>query len=118
LLISLTTVATTAWKHFYSLEAVAGYNPIAEYWLPLGFQDGAYLHTLIGCAYAYVSGYKAIIAGKTGLKHLQSAISIINKRLTAGGDDICSTGTLTVIAAVALLEVWTITNITSTPTSL
>lgn len=83
---------------------MAGCNPVAEYWIPLAFQDSALLHSLIGCADAYISGYRSINEGLRGLKHLQAAISIVNERIRAG-KDIMSSGTLTVIAGIAMLEV-------------
>ncbi|KAH8601794.1 hypothetical protein B0O99DRAFT_607473 [Bisporella sp. PMI_857] len=94
---------TTTWKHFYSLEEMAGYNPIAEYWMPLAFRDSAYIHSLIGCAEAYISSYKSVRDGSRALTHLQAAISIINHRLEEE-KDVVSIGTLTVIATIALLE--------------
>lgn len=77
---------------------------MAEYWLPLAFQDCAVLHSLIGCAQVYVSGYTTIKDGSRGLSHLNAAISIVNQRIMAG-NDIMSRGTFTVIAGIALLEV-------------
>lgn len=83
---------------------MAGSNPVAEYWLPLAFQDAALIHSLIGCADVHVSGYKSIEDELRGLKHLQAAISIISRRLT-GTKDATSCGTLTVVAGMAILEV-------------
>ncbi|KAF4633528.1 hypothetical protein G7Y89_g4592 [Cudoniella acicularis] len=100
-LLSYYTAAT--WKHFYSLEKAAGFNPMAEYWLPLAFQDAALLHSLIGCAEVYISGYKTVRDGLRGLRHLQAAISIVNQRLV-GGTEVVSSGTLAVTAGIAMLE--------------
>lgn len=77
---------------------------MAENWLPLAFQDSALLHFFIGCADAYVSGYSTIKDGLRGLRHLHAAISIVNQRLREG-KGIVSSGTLTVTAGIALLEV-------------
>jgi hypothetical protein len=96
--------ATTTWKIFYSLEKSAGFNPMVEYWLPLAFQDPAVLHSLIGCAEVYNSSYATIREGHRGSKHMNAAISIVNRRLVEG-KDILSSGTLIVIAGIAMLEV-------------
>jgi hypothetical protein len=77
---------------------------MAEYWLPLAFQDCALIHTFIGCADVYISGFATIQDGSRGLTHLSTAISIVNQRL-AGGNDIMPIGTVSVIAGIALLEV-------------
>ena len=77
---------------------------MTDYWLPLAFQDGALLHSLIGCAVVYASGYTTINNTARGLHHLHEAMSIVNERISTGSD-IMSSGTLTVIAGMALLEV-------------
>ncbi len=79
---------------------------MTEYWLPLAFQDPAVLHSLIGCAEVYDSGYASFRDGLKGSWHLHAAISIVNRRLKTG-KDIASSGTLTVTAGIAMLEVWT-----------
>jgi hypothetical protein len=72
--------------------------------MPLAFQDAALLHSLVGCAAVYISGYASIRDGLRGLTHLQAAISIINERLRTR-QDIMSRGTIPVIATIAMLEV-------------
>lgn len=104
IVLTLNSDTTTMWKHFYTLENLAGCNPMTDYWLPLAFQDGALLHSLIGCAVVYASGYTTINHRSRGLRHLHAAMSIVNQRISAG-KDIMSSGTLTVIAGMALLEV-------------
>ncbi|KFY38225.1 hypothetical protein V494_04482 [Pseudogymnoascus sp. VKM F-4513 (FW-928)] len=94
---------TTLWKNIYSLEGLVGCNPIAEYWLPIAFNDPALLHSFIGCADVYVSGYSTITDASRGLKHLQAAISIVNQRIMEH-TSVKSLGTLAVVAGIALLE--------------
>ena len=79
---------------------------MAEYWLPLAFHDCALIHCLIGCADVYVSGYTTIKDESRGLRHLTTAISIVNQRFI-DHKDLMSIGTLAVIAGIALLEVRT-----------
>ena len=77
---------------------------MVEYWLPLAFQDPALLHSFLGCAEVHISGYGTIKDGSAGSKHMHAAISMINKQLAAGVENV-SHGILAVIAGVALLEV-------------
>ncbi|KAG9233257.1 hypothetical protein BJ875DRAFT_52425 [Amylocarpus encephaloides] len=92
--------STTAWRQFYSIERLAGWNPVVEVWLPLAFKDPALIHTLIACSDSYVSG---AMTATYGLRHLYAAISIVNDRL-ATQRDLHASGTLTTIATIALLE--------------
>jgi hypothetical protein len=96
-------VATSIWKNIYSLENLANWNPMADYWLPIAFHDAALLHALIGCADVYASGYMTISDGQRGLRHMQTAISIVNKRLEY--PKTISSGTLVIVASLAMLEV-------------
>ncbi|KAH8648471.1 hypothetical protein BX600DRAFT_475314 [Xylariales sp. PMI_506] len=96
--------STHLWKTIYSLEDMAGCNPIVEYWLPLAFKDPALLHSLLGCADTYIFGYRTIHdGGARGFKHLHTAVSIINQRLSVS-QPAYSIATLAVVAAIALLE--------------
>ncbi|KIM96114.1 hypothetical protein OIDMADRAFT_183542, partial [Oidiodendron maius Zn] len=95
--------STTTWKYVYSLETLAGINPVSEYWIPLAFQDAALLHSLIGCAAVYISGYTSVRNGLKGLVHLQTAISIVNERLKTR-QDVMPRGIIPVIACIAILE--------------
>lgn len=75
------SVSTQLWGTLYTLEYLANVNPVYKFWLPLAFQDPALIHSLIGCADIYISGYKTIRKGGRGLRHLQASIVIVNLRL-------------------------------------
>ncbi|KAH8657946.1 hypothetical protein BX600DRAFT_514483 [Xylariales sp. PMI_506] len=97
--------STTMWKQFYTLERLAGSNPVTEYWLPLAFQDPALIHSYIGCADAYISGYASVTDRLRGLRHLQEAISIVNRRIVASEDAVSGgIATIVAIAGIAMLE--------------
>lgn len=104
-----TTDTDTVWKNFYTLEHLAGYNPVAEYWLHVAFKDAALIHVFIGCADAYSRGYDAIISGTKGLRHFYEAISLVNQRIQDISSTVSGT-TLAIIAALAMLEVFPITS--------
>jgi hypothetical protein len=104
-LIRLSPVSTTMWKQLYSLERLAGYNPVTEYWLPLAFRDEAVLHSFIGCAEAFAMGYKSFNDESRGLWHLQKAISIVNHRIVADGDSAVTGGTLIIVVGMAMVTV-------------
>ena len=83
---------------------MAGYNPVAEYWLYIAFEDPALIHIFIGCADVYTRGYSAIVSGTKGLRHFYEAISLVNRRLQDAYENVSET-TLAIIAALAMLEV-------------
>ncbi|KAK8004673.1 Protein of unknown function DUF3468 [Apiospora arundinis] len=93
----------TAWRNFYTLEDLAGSNPVSEFWIPRAFKDPALIHTFVGCAVAYAYGYHAIAFQNRGLRHLQDAISVVKRRLDIPGAKI-SSNTLVVVAGIAMLE--------------
>ncbi|KAK7946961.1 uncharacterized protein PG986_011282 [Apiospora aurea] len=95
--------AETAWRNFYTLEDLAGKNPVSEFWMPRAFQDPALIHTFVGCSVAHAYGYHAIAFQNRGLRHLQDAISVVKRRLDIPAATFSST-TLAVIAAIAMLE--------------
>ncbi len=94
----------TVWKDFYTIEDIAGYNPIADHWLPIAFQDPALMHIFIGCADASTSGYTTTSKTTRGLRHLHAAIVGINQRLRYP-PKVISVGTIGAVAALAMLEV-------------
>ncbi|KAI0969525.1 hypothetical protein F4678DRAFT_473744 [Xylaria arbuscula] len=91
------------WRDFYKLEATVGCNPMADFWMPLAFQDAALLHTFIGCADAWISGYgtERNVARET--RHLQETILIINDRLKSPTITV-SKETIAIVAGMALIE--------------
>ncbi|KAK7972494.1 hypothetical protein PG988_006628 [Apiospora saccharicola] len=93
----------TVWKNFYTLEDLAGSNPVSEFWIPRAFQDCALIHTFVGCSVAYAYGYHAIAFQNRGLRHLQDAISVVKSRLDIPEATLSST-TIAVIAGIAMLE--------------
>lgn len=93
------------WKNFYTLEDLAGSNPVSEFWIPRAFQDSALIHTFVGCSVAYAYGYHAIAFQNQGLRHLQDAIFVVKRRLDIPEATFSST-TLAVIAGIAMLEVY------------
>lgn len=75
-----------------------------QYWAPLAVQDGAFLHTLISCAAAYLRTPDFDPSREvTATKHLNHAISIVNQRIT--NTEAVSKGTLVIVATIAMLEV-------------
>ncbi|KAI1301032.1 hypothetical protein F5Y03DRAFT_217833 [Xylaria venustula] len=91
------------WRDFYKLEATVGCNPMADFWMPLAFQDAALLHTFIGCADAWISGYgtERNVARET--RHLQETILIVNDRLKSPTSTV-SKETIAIVAGMALIE--------------
>jgi hypothetical protein len=97
-------VGTVIWEQIYSIEKIAGYNPVTEYWFPLAFHDPGLLHCFIGCAYSYVSFNSNSRDGARGWKHMHEAITIVNQRLQVGKNAITG-GTIIIVVGMALLEV-------------
>ncbi|KAK6857437.1 hypothetical protein PG995_007624 [Apiospora arundinis] len=93
-----------SWRNFYTLEDLAGSNPVSEFWIPRAFKDSALIHTFVGCAVAHAYGYHAIAFQNRGLRHLQDAISVVKRRLDIP-EAAFSSNTLAVIAGIAMLEV-------------
>lgn len=94
---------TTGWKAFYSVEKYTSFNPMIDYWLEMAMSDSAFFHTLIGCADSYISpkGWKR--NRPATIKHLNEAISIVNKRIER--EEIPTDATLVVVATMACVEV-------------
>lgn len=80
---------------------------MVDYWLPMAFQDAALLHSFIGCADTYTSGYRTIRDNLRGLQHLDAAVSTIKQRL-ATPHNCVSHGTIATVAGLAMLEVRTL----------
>jgi hypothetical protein len=97
---------TTGWQKYYSIEKRTALNPITEYWISLVMVDDAFLHTIIGCADLHFSPGKAPQASLTTIKHLNAAISIVNKRIE--NNEIPTDATLVIVATMALMEVSTL----------
>jgi hypothetical protein len=93
---------TTVWTTLYSIEKHVNFNPMIEFWLPLTFHDGALLHALIGCADSFAARLSYFHERPISVKHLNEAISIVNKRIS----NACSVSdeTLVVIATIAIIE--------------
>ncbi|KAI1259718.1 hypothetical protein F5Y18DRAFT_408579, partial [Xylariaceae sp. FL1019] len=91
------------WKEFYKLEALVGFNPMADFWMPMAFQDPALLHTMIGCADAWITGYSTSRRPGREVMHLHQSISIVNERLQTTLD-LASEATIAIVAGMALLE--------------
>ncbi|KAJ5553818.1 hypothetical protein N7513_003777 [Penicillium frequentans] len=93
---------TTGWQKYYYIEKHTSFNPITEYWISLVMTDDAFLHTIIGCADLHFSPGKAPQASLTTIKHLNAAISIVNKRIVK--NEIPTDATLVIVATMALME--------------
>ncbi|KAI0160126.1 hypothetical protein GGR57DRAFT_520245 [Xylariaceae sp. FL1272] len=91
------------WKEFYKLEAFVGCNPMADFWMPMAFQDPALLHTMIGCADAWITGYSTSKRPGREVMHLHQSISIVNERLQTTMN-VASETTIAIVAGMALLE--------------
>ena len=76
---------------------------MTDYWLTLAMVDDAFLHTLIGCAESHFSTSKWTHDRLLTVKHLNEAISIVNRRIA--NIELLSEGTLVVIATIAIIEV-------------
>jgi len=80
------------------------WNPVREFWLPMAFQDPAFLHALIFCS----DGFGAIATGvkerPASVIHLRHAIRIVNERLSAPVPIITDT-TIVVVCSLAHTEV-------------
>ncbi|KAJ6109164.1 hypothetical protein N7486_001398 [Penicillium sp. IBT 16267x] len=96
---------TTGWQKYYYIEQHTAFNPITEYWISLVMVDDAFLHTILGCADLHFSPCKAPQASLTTIKHLNAAISIVNKRIE--NNEIPTDATLVIVATMALMEVRT-----------
>ncbi|KAJ5987488.1 hypothetical protein N7451_011853 [Penicillium sp. IBT 35674x] len=93
---------TTGWQKYYYIEKHTSFNPITEYWISLVLTDDAFLHTIIGCADLHFSPSKAPQASLTTIRHLNAAISIVNKRIA--NREIPTDATLVIVATMALME--------------
>ncbi|KAJ5917381.1 hypothetical protein N7466_010935 [Penicillium verhagenii] len=96
---------TSGWQKYYSIEKHTAFNPITEYWISLVMVDDAFLHTILGCADLHFFPGKAPQASLTTIKHLNAAISIVNKRIE--NNEIPTDATLVIVATMALMEVRT-----------
>ncbi|KAJ5578804.1 uncharacterized protein N7459_007768 [Penicillium hispanicum] len=93
---------TIGWKMFYSIEKHTIFNPMTEYWLSLAYRDAAFMHTIIGCAESHFAESPSYHDRPITVKHLNAAISIINRRLA--NSEVITDGTLVVIATMAMIE--------------
>ncbi|CRG91748.1 hypothetical protein PISL3812_08800 [Talaromyces islandicus] len=94
---------TSGWKSFYSIEKYADFNPI-DYWLPVAFRDGAFLHALLGCADSHIIGKSQSRAQNRlrAIRHLNAAISIVNRRIA--DLESVTDETLLIVATIAIIE--------------
>ncbi|KAJ6161193.1 hypothetical protein N7470_004589 [Penicillium chermesinum] len=93
---------TTGWKAFYTVEKYTSVNPMKQFWLEMALKDRAFFHTLLGCTCSYGSPKGRKRNSLATIKHLNAAISIVNKRIKR--DEIPSDTTLVVVATMACVE--------------
>lgn len=94
---------TTVWKSFYTIESLTSLNPMTDYWIPLAFNDDAFLHLLIGSADSHNTRCMHFEDRPIALRHMQKALSIMKIRIAtmrAVTDE-----TIAVIATLAFVEV-------------
>lgn len=95
---------TTIWETLYSIEKRSGCNPMVNYWLPLAFNDPAFLHSLIGCAASFLVTANQLCGYPFFVKHLNEAIAIVNQRMADSTISV-SDETLVVVASIAMIKV-------------
>ncbi|RDW72235.1 hypothetical protein BP5796_08269 [Coleophoma crateriformis] len=97
----LTKYATSIYETMYSIEKYAAINPVKECWLPMAFQDGALLHTILACADIYGSPYW--MNHPTALMHISKAVTMVSERLLGPTPEITD-ATIVVVCALAYSE--------------
>ena len=111
-LVTFYTDAISVSKTLYSIEDKAEFNPMREYWLPMAFHDSALLHVFIGFADMFmVNGNSTSIQSADhlnqrwlGMRHLNEATSIVNKRMSHLQGTEVSNETLAAIATIAMIQ--------------
>ncbi|RDW65953.1 hypothetical protein BP6252_09588 [Coleophoma cylindrospora] len=93
--------ATSIYETMYSIERHGAINPVKECWLPMAFQDGALLHTILACADTY--GSPNWRNHPAALMHISKAVTMVNERLSGPMPEITD-ATIVVVCALAYSE--------------
>jgi hypothetical protein len=97
------TGTTRVFERIYSIEKYGGYNPMADYFLPLAFDDPAVMHAMLFSAGSIVLPSLKTNERLKALAHLRACIRMVNERLQSS-PPIITDGTIAIVATVAFVE--------------